>query len=335
MNTMLAFKDITTLRVGGTISHFEKIHQMDECISFVKELDEKGSEVLILGGGSNILAEDKVFEGTVVVPTFNTIDMEDDRGRVRVTVDAGVVWDDLVQFSVDHDLWGIENLSAIPGNVGAAPMQNIGAYGVDVSETIEWVEVYDRTLKTKKKLSNTELRFGYRNSLLKEERGRYIVLRVSFMLSKNAQPKLSYKDLALRFGGSTTDVPLVAIREAVIDIRSGKFPSLEEYGTAGSFFLNPILSPEEGVLFKSTYPDAPQFQVENGVKVSLAWILDHVVSAKGMRVGGAFVWDKQPLVIATNTNATGNDVRTLMSELQKKVFEATNIHIVPEVYVMQ
>lgn len=329
-----SFRTLTTLKVGGDIKHVERVTSRRDCLALVAELDSKKDPLLILGGGSNILASDSVYEGTVVIPSFSSFLFEEVAPpKVRVVVDAGVVWDTLVEESVARGLWGIENLSSIPGSVGASPMQNIGAYGADVSKTIEWVDVYDRIEKAEKKLRVSDLSFGYRTSVLKKERGRYVVLRVSFLLSKHATPHTSYKDLALVFEGNSAPT-LPEIRDAVIRIRTGKFPSLAEYGTAGSFFLNPVVSQEIARAFLRHYPNAPHFQEKDRVKLSLAWMLDSIIHAKGMRVGGAFVWDKQPLVIATNNNATGNDVRVLMKTVQEKVFHATNIVIEPEVFVM-
>lgn len=329
-----SFRTLTTLKVGGDIKRVERVESRRDCLALVAELDSKKDPFLIIGGGSNILASDSAYEGTVVIPSFSSFLFEEVASpKVRVVVDAGVVWDTLVEESVARGLWGIENLSSIPGSVGASPMQNIGAYGADVSKTIEWVDVYDRIEKAEKQLRVSDLSFGYRTSVLKKERGRYVVLRVSFLLSKHAVPNISYKDLTALFEGNSAPA-LSEIRNAVIRIRKGKFPSLAEYGTAGSFFLNPVVSQETARAFLKHYPNAPHFQEKDRVKLSLAWMLDAIIHAKGMRVGGAFVWDKQPLVIATNNNATGNDVRVLIKAVQEKVFHATNIAIEPEVFVM-
>ena len=290
---------------------------------------------MILGGGSNVLAPSGAYPGTVIIPSFDCIIFEmADENTVRVTADAGAQWDALVAESVERGLWGFENLSAIPGTVGAAPIQNIGAYGMDVSETIDWVEVYDRAQQTVRRLANIELEFSYRNSTLKKERGRFVVLRVSFLLSHAPNPKLSYRDLALRFQEKPSP-SLAEIRQAVIEIRADKFPSLGVFGTAGSFFMNPVLNEREVEKLLAEYPELPHFPAEGGVKVSLAWILDNVIRAKGARLGGAFVWDRQPLVIATDDTATADDVRALMRTVQRKVRDMTGIVIVPEVYVME
>lgn len=333
MSHTSSFRDITTLRVGGSIARIEHVGSADDFITLLSDLKKRGIHSLVVGGGSNILAHDAPFEGVVVTPTFAGVSFEESATGVRVIADAGLSWDALVQMTVERGLWGLENLSAIPGTVGAAPMQNIGAYGADVSDTIEWVEVYDTHQNTNRTLSNADLHFGYRTSILKEERGRYAVTRVSFLLSKTPQPNLSYKDLTHAFMG-IPNPDSGAIRDAVIRIRASKFPNLKEHGTAGSFFMNPILSSSDAEKIINAFPEIPNFKDGQNIKFSLAWILDNVVHAKGMSEGNAFVWEKQPLVIATKDFATGDDVRALMHALQEKVFEKTNIKIIPEVFVM-
>lgn len=328
----VTFRDLTTLKVGGTVSRVERPETHASCIANITECDVQKKTALVLGGGSNVLASDDPFNGVVIIPSFDSIRFEKKNERtVRVIADAGVMWDALVAAAVERDVWGLENLSSIPGTVGASPIQNIGAYGADVSATIEWVEVYDRTQKKVRTLPNVELQFGYRTSFLKNERDRFVVLRVSFLLSRVPKPNVHYTDLKTRFG-EDPNPSLYAIRDAVIEIRNGKFPDRAMYGTAGSFFMNPILSQSVATEFLANHQTAPQYPDDSGgVKLSLAWILDHVVGAKGMRIGGAFVWDKQPLVIATDTHATATDVRALAKHLQEKVFETTRIAIVPEV----
>ena len=329
MNT---FADITTLRVGGAVGSIERVPTIDALVEAVRTYKENEKEFLIVGGGSNILAHDDTYPGTVIIPEARTITYEENGDTVTVVTEAGVVWDDLVGETVDRGLWGLENLTDIPGNVGAAPLQNIGAYGADVAQTISWVEVFDTKMLETRKLTNRELNFGYRTSIIKVERPRYVVLRVAFQLTKQGTPNTEYKDLQQVFGVTTPSQQ--EVREAVRAIRKSKFPDLKKYGTAGSFFMNPTISEDEYKTLTQKYPDVPAFPVPEGCKLSLAWILDHVVGAKGMSVGGAHVWHKQPLVIATDSGTRAHDVRTLTQQLTQKVFNATHIRIVPEVFVM-
>ncbi|MEK7613546.1 MAG: UDP-N-acetylmuramate dehydrogenase [Patescibacteria group bacterium] len=329
-HTSPSFRELTTFRVGGDIRAVQRVRTSDKLFKTIRHLDEAGEQVVILGGGSNVLPSDEYFNGTVVVVATDGITYEEKEGSVHVVVEAGVPWDSLVRDTISKNYWGLENLSGIPGSVGAAPIQNIGAYGAQVSETILWVEVYDRTLKEIKKLSKDELDFGYRTSVFKKNPNRYVVIRVAFVLEKNGTPRISYKDLTQYFEHHSHPT-LNDVREAVLSIRTKKFPDLNEVGTAGSFFMNPVVTHTEAERLAVAHSGLPQYPDQRGVKLSLAWILDHVVHAKGLKVGGAFVWDAQPLVIATERGATANDVRALAALVQEKVFAHTALHIVPEV----
>lgn len=325
----VSFRNLTTFRVGGDIAQYEHLDTLEDVCAFFGERDRAGDTLRVMGSGSNILASDDPFEGTVVSVGAQACHFESEGDTVRVVAEAGMLWDALVSEAVSRDLWGFENLSAIPGTVGASPIQNIGAYGAEVASTIEWVEVYDRVQKTRRTLPHAELKFGYRTSVFKQNSERYVVLRVAYRLNTRPAPNTSYKDVRTVFGDRTPT--LGELRETIIQIRARKFPNLAEYGTAGSFFLNPVVDVTTAAALKVAYPELPQFPGVEGVKVSLAWMLDHVVHAKGMRVGGAFVWHEQPLVLATDHGATSSDVRTLARMLTEKVFALTNVAIVPEV----
>ena len=318
--------------MGGGIEEVVFLENATDIVALVSERVKHLKSWMVVGGGSNILASDDVYVGTVVVPRNQKITFKKNNDVVLVTAGAGVEWDTLVQHTTDESLWGLENLSGIPGTVGAAPIQNIGAYGVEVSETVESVRVYDTQQKNTKVLHNSELGFGYRTSMLKKNYPRFVVLEATFCLRTQSVPNTTYKDLKLFFGESTPT--LQEIREAVITIRKGKFPNLDEYGTAGSFFMNPIITHTHLETLLQTYPTLPHFKTVGGFKISLAWVLDQVIHAKTMSVGGALVWDKQPLVIATKKNAHAGDVRVLQQQLQEKVFNKTNIKIFPEVLIL-
>lgn len=330
-NHNVPFSTLTTLKVGGTAKTVHYLDSIEECI---EELAQQHEECFVIGDGSNILAPDDVYTGAVYIPRFENITVEESADTVFVTAEAGASWDALAQFAVEHNWWGIENLSGIPGTVGGAVVQNIGAYGAVLSHTLTSVTAYDTHLKKTFTILNDACMFGYRTSMFKRQLPRYVILSATFSLTKKPTPQLSYKDLVSHFDININPA-LSEVREAVLAIRKKKFPSLEEYGTAGSFFLNPVVSQEVATDFQGKYPDMPTFALpEGGVKVPLAWILDHVVNAKGMRVGGAFVWPEQALVIATEAGATSNDVRALQKHIVKKVFEKTNITIIPEVCII-
>lgn len=327
----VSFKDLTTLKVGGvarTVHFLESQKELIECLT-----KEEG-EFIILGGGSNVLAHDELYNGTVYVPQFKNITKEEHEKEIVVTTEAGANWDTLVSEVVSHGRWGVENLSGIPGTVGGAVFQNIGAYGAVLSDTVRSVRVYDCKHKIIQEFSKDECVFGYRTSIFKKEAGRYVILAATFILNKEGVPNLVYKDLSEYFKRDVHPT-LEHIRMAVLEIRKKKFPDLSQYGTAGSFFLNPVVSRGEVEEFKKKYPTMPLFDLpEGGVKVPIAWILDNVIHAKEMHEGDAFVWKDQALVIATKEGATASDVRTLQKHIQEKVLQETGITIVPEVRLL-
>ena len=235
--------------------------------------------------------------------------------------------------SVGKYFWGIEILSGIPGTWGGAVLQNIGAYGAVLSGAMQSVDVYDMQESEERTWTASECSFGYRTSVFKKSPGRYVVLRVRLALSATPRPNVSYHDLAVRFAGGSPSTP-AELREAVLDIRRGKFPDLVEYGTAGSFFLNPVLDAVAARAVAERFPGMPLFPLpEGGVKVPIAWLLDYrhgVLDMRDMRVGGAFVWPAQPLVIATERGATASDVETLAQSVAARVREVTGIHLEPE-----
>ena len=326
---MPTFADITTFKVGGPIARLVHCATADEFVATVADLARVNQKFVIIGGGSNILGSDEGYDGTLVTPTFSNVVYQDQGDEVIVAADAGAYWDTLVADTVARGLWGLENLSGIPGTVGGAAVQNIGAYGAVLSSMVVSIDVFDIRNGKEVTLSVAECAYGYRTSVFKQTGG-YAVVRVRLRLSRTARPNLGYKDLAaLPNGTSLTD-----IRDAVLAIRAHKFPNLAEWGTAGSFFLNPIVSADAAQAAQIRFPGMPVFVLpEGGVKVPLAWILDHVIEAKGMHEGGAHVWEAQPLVIATAPGATARDVRTLAEKISLRVKEETNFVITPEVFL--
>ena len=286
-----------------------------------------------LGGGSNLCAPDKGVEAVFVRFLGENISAEPDAENVFVTAEAGLSWDSFVARAAREGWWGIENLSGIPGTVGASVVQNIGAYGAAVGEHVVRVDTFDTKENITRMFTAAECAFGYRTSVFKKEADRYFVLRVTFAFSKSPRPNISYRDLKNRFG-DVVHPALQEIRDAVLEIRRGKFPPLSEYGTAGSFFLNPILTEAERSAFATQYPLMPLFPMpEGGVKAPLAWILDHVLSIKGMREGNVFVWEKQPLVLAAEFGARSADVYALAEKIISLAKEKTGIDLVPEVRI--
>jgi UDP-N-acetylmuramate dehydrogenase len=326
---------LTTFRTGGPARFLIEARDEADVRSAVAFAREHALPFIPLGGGSNLCAPDEGVNAAFVRFLGDRISVEPDAGNVSlagqaVSAEAGLSWDSFVGRAVSERWWGVENLSGIPGTVGASVVQNIGAYGAAVGEYVVRVDAFDTKEGTMKEFTRAECAFGYRTSVFKKEPDRYFVLRVVFSFSKNPQPNLSYRDLKSRFQGMNP--ALQEIRDAVLEIRKGKFPSLSQYGTAGSFFLNPIVTAARHSVLAAQYPEMPLFAMpEGGVKVPVAWIFDHVLSIKGMKEGGAFVWDKQPLVLAAEYGARSQDVYVLAERIMRLAKEKTKIDLVPEV----
>lgn len=287
-----------------------------------------------LGGGNNILFTQR-FAGTLLKPVGKEIKIKaqiDD--SVIVEAEAGVEWDDMVAWSVERDLWGMENLSLIPGTVGAAPVQNIGAYGAEAKDVIERVHYFDVEDRKHHTLGCAECRFAYRESIFKHElKGRAIITSVEFRLSKSSQPSLGYGDLAKEVearGGAT----LKNIREAVCAIRQSKLPDTAVLGNAGSFFKNPIVNKEVSERLKAEYDSMPIYPVsEHKCKLAAGWLIDQA-GLKGYRQGNVGVHERQALVLVNFGGATGAEVIALSEMVRQKVNEKFGIKIDPEVNIL-
>jgi len=289
----------------------------------------------VLSGGNNILFT-RDYDGTLLTPVSRGIEtIGEDARHVAVRVDAGVEWDDLVVWAVEHDLWGVENLSLIPGKVGAAPVQNIGAYGAEAKDTIRNVEVFcPQTLNTLI-LARDHCDFGYRDSVFKRSlRGRAIITAVTFELSRTPQPEIGYGDVAReveRRGGPT----LIHIREAICDIRRRKLPDTSVAGNAGSFFKNPVVERPTAERLRAAYPEIPLYPASDPQRIKLAagWLIEQA-GMKGYTEGRVGVHDRQALVLVNYGGATGGEVIALARKVQDAVREKFGIAIETEVNVL-
>lgn len=311
----------TTLHIGGPARFFVRARSVDDIRGALACAAEKKLPVYILGGGSNVLVNDAGYDGVVIKIETAGVEREGD----TLVAAAGESWDALVARAVDEGLWGIENLSGIPGTVGAAPVQNIGAYGCELASTLAWVEVLRMSDGQVQKMSPEECGFGYRTSIFKRNGG-YVILRLALHLRAEGVPHAAYKDLNGMEGAS-----LAEMRAKVLAVRAAKFPDLAREGTAGSFFLNPVVSAEKAAELAQRYSGLPQFAAEGGVKLSLAWLLDKVLNAKGLSVGGARLYEAQPLVIATTRGACARDVEELARLVAQKIKDACDIDVEREV----
>lgn len=288
----------------------------------------------VLGGGNNILFTQR-FAGALIKPVGKEITIKaqiDD--SIIVEVEAGMEWDDMVAWSVERELWGMENLSLIPGSVGAAPVQNIGAYGAEAKDVIERVHYYDVLEHKHHILCCAECRFAYRDSIFKHElRGRAIITSVEFRLSKSKQPSLGYGDLALEVE-SRGGITLKNIREAVCAIRRSKLPDTAVLGNAGSFFKNPIVNKEVAERLKSEHENMPVYPVsEQNCKLAAGWLIDQA-GLKGYRQGSVGVHERQALVLVNFGGATGAEVIELSEIVRGRVKEKFGITIDPEVNIL-
>lgn len=325
---------LTTFHIGGPARFFIEAHTEEEVREALTYARKCELPVAVLGGGSNVLVPDEGIEAVVLRVAMGGVSFGSESGSiVTCSAEAGVSWDEVVGRAVAQQLWGIENLSGIPGTVGGAVVQNIGAYGAVLSNTVQSVDVYDIRERARRTWTMSECGFGYRTSVFKKSPGRYIVLRVRLALSTAPRPNVSYHDLAVRFVNGSPPT-LIEVRKTVLVIRSAKFPDLAQYGTVGSFFLNPVLEETAARAIAARFPSMPLFPLpEGGVKVPVAWLLDYrhgMLDMRDIRVGGAFVWHAQPLVIATERGATAHDVETLARNVAARVRETTGINLEPE-----
>jgi len=321
----------TTFRIGGKADFFVEAATLPELQEACQFASSKSLPVFILGGGSNILVADEGWRGVVIKIEIGGIRLEERDGVSLVHAGAGVSWDELVAWTVERGLWGLENLSGVPGSVGGAVVQNIGAYGAAISEVLESAEVLDTRNSQVRTFSVQDCAFDYRDSFFKHDDGAYIVLSASFALSREPQPNLSYKDLTVRFGDQTP--ALTEVREAVLQIRREKFPDLSKEGTAGSFFKNPILPKTEALALQARYPKMPLFDMPEtaGVKVPAAWIMDKVLGLRGYALGRVRLFEKQAFVVVAEPGARAEEVRVLAEEVTRRVREECGIELEPEV----
>ena len=340
------YQDLTKMNTFGMKVKARCFIEYDSVADLVDvEFEELARPVLHIGGGSNLLFTDD-FKGTVLHSKINFIEiLEDAQEETLVSVGSGVVFDDFCDWAAKEGLWGVENLSYIPGEVGASAVQNIGAYGVEVKDDIRTVYCYDTVEEEFVKFDVSECEYGYRDSIFKnpEIKGRYIVTHVVFALSRTPQPKLEYGHLetAVKEAQSAKDSPLTPalIRKVIIKIRKEKLPEPSVTGSAGSFFKNPIISAEHFAKIEAAAKaehgadcKVPHYDLPDGtVKVPAAWMIEQC-GWKGRRSGGAAVWDKQPLVIV---NYTGDAYPEEIIGLERRIIDSVKnkfgVELHPEV----
>ncbi len=325
----------TTFRLGGPARRFVEATTEQQLIDTVADCDSRGEPVLVLGGGSNVLIADEGFDGTVVKVATRGVRAEAaDCSGAQLEVAAGEVWDDLVARAVAAQWSGMETLSGIPGSVGAVPIQNVGAYGAEVATLIQRVRTWNRAEGAIRTFAAAECGFGYRDSRFKREKGRHLVLRVDFQLplGELGQP-VRYPELARALGVAVGQrAPASRVRETVLAIRRRKGMVLDandhDTWSAGSFFTNPILTPEQAA---SLPAEAPRFSAGEGVKTSAAWLIQHAGFPAGHGSGPARLSTRHVLALTNRGHAAAADVLALAREIRDGVRERFGITLVPEV----
>lgn len=330
---MTRLADFTTLRVGGEAKEFFRASSEQELIELVSSADEHGIPVLIIGGGSNLLISDHGFDGRVIRVEMRGIDEASDAcSGGFITVKAGDNWDSFVTWANERGYVGLETLAGIPGTVGASPIQNIGAYGHEVSEVIARVRTFDRKEKEIKTLSVSECGFSYRSSLFKKDPGRYIILDVAFQMKPGEKSlPIQYKELADYLGVTLGDrAPLNHVREAVLAIRRSKGmvldPSDHDTYSAGSFFTNPIVEPSQVPIGAQSWPTG-----DGKVKVSAAWLIESAGIERGSRLGGAGISSKHVLALTNQASATAEEIYQLSLRCKAAVKDRFGIELESEV----
>lgn len=330
----ISLRPYNTFGLNYKADYLIPITNVQEAIDFFTGRKQYKKPFLILGEGSNILFIND-FRGTILIPKIEGIAIEEQHGYdVIISAGAGVNWDNFVEWCVNKGYGGIENLSLIPGTVGASPIQNIGAYGMEAKDSVLKVTAISTEDGSMTEFSNDECRFGYRDSIFKKElKGKYLIVKVYFRLNTNPVLNSGYdflKDETLRLGGET----LENIRQAVINIRRGKLPDPEILGNAGSFFKNPVVSNTVADNLRLRYPFLPAFHDKSGgVKLAAGWMIEQC-GWKGKRIGDAGVHDKQALVLVNHGTATGREIFDLSEKIRTSVLEKFGIELQREVEVI-
>ena len=320
-------RPFNTLNLDAIASHYVKVHSTTELIEAIEFAHSQQLNILILSGGSNMLLPQRL-QALVIHISIQGIEyLTEDECTATLKVGAGQVWHDFVLWTTDQQLYGLQNLALIPGLVGASPVQNIGAYGVEVGEFIESVEVYDRQLQQFSSIQARDCDFGYRHSIFKDDPNRYVISHVVFKLLKQEDLKINYGDLKLAMADELTAANL---QQQVIRIRQSKLPDPQEFPNVGSFFKNPIITEQALQQLLAHAPNIPHYPYSAGhVKVAAGWLIDQS-GWKGKRLAQVGMFDKQALVLVNYADATLTEVQATYRAVQQDVFKKFSILLEPE-----
>lgn len=330
-----AIKEHNTFSIDACCDWFITYDNLDDLKLLSSDEYFRESRVLNIGEGSNMLFLSN-FHGILLKSNIKTIDVIEKKanGEVDICVGSGVIWDDFVDFAVDHGFYGIENLSYIPGTVGSSAVQNIGAYGCEVSETIKEVHFFDFVESKDVVIKAEQCNYSYRSSIFKqwEESKTFAIHHVVFTLRNRGSININYPDLTKVFSQrDIEDISLKEVRQAIIEIRKNKLPDPKIMGNAGSFFVNPILDEDKFSALYSMYPQMPFYKLDDGrVKVPAGWLIDKC-GLKGYREGNVGTFDRQALVLVNYGGATGREIAAFADKIQQEVKHKFDIDIYPEV----
>jgi len=333
---------LNTFGITAKAKFFVEVKNEEDLKDLFNSVEFKNNEKLFLGGGSNILFT-KDFDGIVILNKLKGIEiLRENNEEVLLKAMGGELWNDFVNFAVINNYWGVENLSLIPGSVGATPVQNIGAYGVEVKDIIENVEAYDINTGEKSIFNNKECEFGYRDSVFKNKlKGKYFISAVIFKLSKIPNLNISYKVLKDYLNKNKIKVKSSKdISNAVAEIRKSKLPDPRILSNAGSFFKNVYVDNKKLEKLKEKYPDISFFEEDGRIKIPAGWLIEQCgprqggASWKGYRQGNVGVHDKQALVLVNYDGATGKEILDLANQIINSVFEKFGVKLVSEVNIV-
>ena len=331
--TNISLKQYTTMKLGGEARYMATADSASDVVSLYRNARKENLPIFVLGGGSNVITHDEVFEGIVLlnkIKGFEVISETDETADVKIG--AGEVWDEVVEKAIGLGLQGVEAMSGIPGTAGAAPVQNVGAYGQEIADTLISLEAYDSKTDTIVTISADECDFSYRNSIFRDkEKGRYCILNITLRLNK-AEPKPPYYASLQKYidENDIREVNLSVIRVAVLNIRSEKLPDPAELPSAGSFFKNALVEKWKLEELQKEYSDIPNYAMSDGrYKIPTGWLIDKA-GLRGYRSHGMRVYEKNALVLV-NDSATGyDDLATIREEIVQIVFDKFGIKIEQE-----
>jgi len=330
-----------TFGIDVSAKFFAELQSEEDIGELFARPEFQNSEKVFLGGGSNVLLT-RDWDGILILNRLRGIQVTGENAEsVVLRVMGGEVWHDLVEFAVARELWGIENLALIPGSVGAAPMQNIGAYGAELKDTLQFVEAYELATGAKKIFSKEECALGYRDSVFKNTlRGKYFIFAITLKLAKRGEAKTDYKILKEYLTKNNIEVKEPKdISEAVAAIRRSKLPDPKIIPNAGSFFKNVFVTKEQLQKLQATYPNLPYFEETEQIKIPAGWLIEQTgpgdgTSWKGYREGSVGVHEKQALVLVNYGGATGEEILELANKIIASVKEKFNLTLSPEVNIV-